>query len=51
MHFDIGVIAVRLAGEQRLNLRFTRIGFQLLEEVDAFLLGCGVAGLLVLVQI
>ena len=39
MDFDIGVVAVRLARQQRLELAALALGLQCLEEIDAFLLG------------
>jgi hypothetical protein len=38
MHFEIGVVAIRLAGKQRLDLRLARVRLESLEEVDTLLL-------------
>jgi len=39
MNFDISVVGIGLAGEQRLDLPALRFGFQRLQKCDAFLLG------------
>jgi len=42
VNLDIGVVAVGLAGEQRLDLTLARLPQQRLHRLDAFLLGRGV---------